>query len=273
MKLPKRAHDWAGTRVGYVVAVRPLRQDARKHNVIWECKCDCGKTVEKTSGVLKRGVTYCSHSCSLKPTVETHGGSYLKEYRAWIAMKSRCFTPNHKNYGQYGARGITVHPEWVDDFQKFVDYVGKAPSPKHTLDRIDPDGNYEPGNIRWLIQYEQNLNKRNTVYIKLGGERVPLASAAEERGVSYGVAYQRYARGKRGEDIFRSAYTNWEGVRQGMLTVHKENGRDRHGNKLWDCSCDCGAVVQKSSKDLRQGVKSCSAACGVSASNRARAKA
>lgn len=270
VELPKRAKDWTNVRVGNVVALRPV-QYTEHHTIVWECMCDCGKRHTKTSSVLKRGVSYCANNCPLKPTNATHGQSYTREYRAWVAMKSRCNNPASKNYADYGGRGICVAPEWESDFSAFLGYIGSAPSTKHTVDRIDPDADYRPGNVRWATQKEQCRNRRDTIKVTIDGKDVALADYAEANGVPYYMAYGRYVQGARGPDVLTSAYTSYEGVSQGMLTVLREDGRDKHGNKLWLCKCTCGKQVHKSSKSLREGVKSCSPACGVAVSNRKRA--
>ncbi len=82
------------------------------------------------------------------------------EFAAWSAMKARCLNPKHPAYQSYGGRGITVAPEWVHDFKAFLAHVGKRPGPTYSLDRINSDGNYEPGNVRWASLSEQNRNKR-----------------------------------------------------------------------------------------------------------------
>jgi hypothetical protein len=89
-----------------------------------------------------------------------HGMSYKPEHRCWGAIKSRCFDVNHHAYDDYGGRGIRMHSAWIHDFQAFYNYVGPRPSPQHSLDRINNDGNYEPGNVRWATRAEQNTNRR-----------------------------------------------------------------------------------------------------------------
>lgn len=81
------------------------------------------------------------------------------EYRAWDAMKSRCYNPKARGYAGYGGRGIAVCDRWRYSFENFLADMGERPSPEHSLDRIDNDGNYEPGNVRWATRSEQQRNR------------------------------------------------------------------------------------------------------------------
>jgi len=82
------------------------------------------------------------------------------EYVAWAGMKRRCFNTHDPKWRDYGGRGIKVDPRWAKDYKEFLKYVGRRPSPMHSLDRIDNDGNYEPGNVRWATARQQYHNRR-----------------------------------------------------------------------------------------------------------------
>jgi len=88
-----------------------------------------------------------------------HGQVNTSEYIAWLNARARCMNPKHPKYYRYGGRGITFCNEW-NDFSSFIDHIGKKPSADLTLDRIDNDKGYEPGNVRWATRKEQQNNKR-----------------------------------------------------------------------------------------------------------------
>ena len=95
------------------------------------------------------------------------------EYKAWQAMIRRCIDPRYKNFASYGGRGINVCEAWRHDFVGFYEHVGPRPTPKHSLDRIDVDKGYEPGNVRWATRIEQENNKRDTRIVFYNGEEMP----------------------------------------------------------------------------------------------------
>ena len=92
---------------------------------------------------------------------KTHGASDNPEYKSWIAMKSRCLNPHDSSYYLYGERGITICEQWTD-FSQFLEDMGEKPEPKeqYSIDRIYPNGNYEPSNCRWATSKEQGGNRR-----------------------------------------------------------------------------------------------------------------
>jgi hypothetical protein len=96
----------------------------------------------------------------LSETKTTHGQTRTSEYYTWTNMKSRCSNENVESFQWYGARGIKVCEEWAESFEAFFEHVGRKPGPEYSIDRIDSDGDYEPGNVRWATWTEQARNKR-----------------------------------------------------------------------------------------------------------------
>ncbi|MBK7380396.1 MAG: hypothetical protein IPJ03_15690 [Ignavibacteriales bacterium] len=92
-----------------------------------------------------------------------NGRSKLPEFCVWLKMRERCLKPNTKEYGNYGGRGIKVCDRWVNNFNNFLEDMGSRPTPKHQIDRIDNEGNYEPNNCRWVSQTVNARNKRTTL--------------------------------------------------------------------------------------------------------------
>lgn len=124
-----------------------------------------------------------------------HGESYAAEYRVWISMKVRCSDPSFRQYADYGGRGIKVCAEWANSFPAFLSCVGRKPSPKHTIDRIDNDGDYRPGNVRWATRAENLRNRRNTRTVCVNGRTMPFVDAADLYGVHRNTAAYRLSRG------------------------------------------------------------------------------
>lgn len=133
--------------------------------VAWDCMCDCGKLVTVVSNKLTSGRT---KSCGCWRVdfgrsvgqKTTHNLSNTPTYVSWQSMKSRCTYEYTIGWQHYGGRGITVCDRWSGSFENFLEDMGLRPSLSFSLDRIDPNGNYEPGNCRWATSSEQNLNKR-----------------------------------------------------------------------------------------------------------------
>ena len=128
-----------------------------------------------------------------------------KIYNCWNRMKRRCLNPKNKDFKHYGGRGITVCEEWKD-FQKFYEYVSQLPhfgEKGYSIDRIDVNGNYEPGNVRWADKYTQSRNRRNINLIEFDGELVTLTEISKRTGISLQTLYSRFQAGDRGEKLVR----------------------------------------------------------------------
>jgi len=102
------------------------------------------------------------HGSSKILKIESHGMRKCPEYKVWSEMKQRCYNRNKERYPRYGGRGITVCDRWRNSFTALYEDMGPRPTSKHQLDRIDNDGNYEPGNCRWVTQLENSRNKSST---------------------------------------------------------------------------------------------------------------
>jgi len=126
---------------------------------------------------------------------QQHGMRHLPEYQIWQAIKKRCGNPKHRQFKDYGGRGIKMHPAWAASFPAFLEGVGRRPSPELTLDREDNDKGYEPGNMRWTTRDVQNLNQRRTRMVPLNGEMVPLTVAAHRLGMMRGTLVARVTSG------------------------------------------------------------------------------
>lgn len=158
-----RAQLEAGMRFGRLVVTEegPPRAFATARLRTAICRCDCGATTTVLLSHLRSGRT---KSCGCGHAPEKHGaskrGPLRPLYAIWCAMIQRCTNPNNRHWKNYGGRGITVCAEWRASFPAFSTHVGARPAPRLTLDRIDNDRGYEPGNVRWATRTQQNLNSR-----------------------------------------------------------------------------------------------------------------
>lgn len=148
---------------GEIVKLSDVCKDQTEINRIQARMSRYGMTLEEA---LKRRI----HENKGQATVK-HGKADSPEYRTWTAIKRRCFNKNTADYEDYGGRGITVSNEWINDFQAFYDHIGPKPSDKYSIDRIDNNGNYEPGNVRWATASEQMKNQRKRKPFRLNYER------------------------------------------------------------------------------------------------------
>lgn len=204
--------DLTGLTFGYLLVLGVAYKKPRKHGgyrYYWWCLCSCGRLCIVSGESLKSGKQISCGCHKLKILIERstkHGMRHTKIYKTWQDIKARCYNPNNKQHDDYGGRGITMYAAWIDDFQAFYDFVSKLEhfgEKGYTLDRIDNDGNYEPGNLRWATKKQQNNNTRRNIKVNYEGEEMTLPQAAEISGIDYGTLRQRYKCGKRGDELFR----------------------------------------------------------------------
>jgi hypothetical protein len=178
--------DLAGQRFGRWLVVKRVEAVG---NSRWLCQCDCGTRKSVVGSFLKNGVSKSCGCFRAEVTAERmrmlsgHNASETKTYSSWRKMMGRCFDPADIGYHRYGGRGIGVHARWTD-FRNFLSDMGERPD-GFTLDRINPNGDYEPANCKWATRAEQSGNRRNTMWVEVNGERMNLKEASRRLGVDY----------------------------------------------------------------------------------------
>lgn len=156
--------DLIGKRFGRLVVVEYRGSNAFQQSQ-YLCKCDCGKEKVVLAGNLTKGATTscgCVRVEQVRDRSRTHGMTGEPEHIAWKAMIARCTNPAAENFSYYGGRGISVCERWATSFEAFFADMGRKPTPEHSIDRIDVNGNYEPGNCKWATKSEQAKNTRRS---------------------------------------------------------------------------------------------------------------
>lgn len=200
-----------------------------KNGRILSCQCDCGQIIEVIAGWLRSGNTQ-SCGCLKVETARKNGNITRKhgqagplnkttEYWTWLRIKQRCYNPKNPSYPNYGAKGITVHEEWINNFSKFFEHIGHKPNDKTDIDRIDSSKGYEPGNVRWVTSAENNRNRLNNRKVTINGITKCLFEWIKELGASKTTVYNRLKNGWSEEDA--------------LLKPRSKGGiGSRHGNDL-----------------------------------------
>lgn len=144
---------------------------SKNGHYLWRCLCTCGKESVYFASNLRRGLSTGCTLCMAKKTglrATKHGKYKTKVYASWQKAKNRCTNKLSKDYPLYGGRGIRMCEEWLRSFEAFYEHMGDRPEGKFSLERIDNNKGYQPGNCRWATDFEQSNNKRNNMLLTLG---------------------------------------------------------------------------------------------------------
>lgn len=175
-----KAIDFTGRRFGRLVALRVIRRHGERR--MWECLCDCGATTITSPKRLACGETR-SCGCLFRDTITLHGATHHPLYPTWNYMLTRCYNTKSEGYEHYGGRGIKICDRWLNNPHAFFEDMGPKPSPKHSIDRIDSEGDYEPSNCRWATSIEQNRNRSVCKKLTWNGRTMGVPEWAEEIGI------------------------------------------------------------------------------------------
>lgn len=198
-----------GSRFGRLVVVS-LRPATRNRGLgLGTLRCDCGEVVEKP---MRYVVTSVIRSCgclarewsstlgrehgvhALEPTI-SHGQTNTPEHDAWLAIRKRCNPERAEEHPGYAGRGITICERWQASFEAFLQDMGKRPGPEYSIDRIDNNGNYEPGNCRWAVRKTQQRNMRSNRLVEFRGETKTVAEWVEILDLNRGAVSERLRQG------------------------------------------------------------------------------
>lgn len=207
-------HD--GERFGRLVAVRDESVVGRH---LWRFRCDCGSEIVRLAALVRsptRGLRSCG--CAKRTR---DGATRVPEFRIWTGMLRRCTHPHESGYKNYGGRGISVCERWLS-FENFLADMGRRPSRKHSIDRINNDGHYEPGNCRWATQKVQANNQRRSIRLYHHGRRITVAQIADRLGLSRMAVMLRLRRGATVAQILRTPKRpDWKFRRAERLAAEK----------------------------------------------------
>jgi hypothetical protein len=197
MSQQRTGRDLTGLKFGRWLVLGTATTKPNGHHY-WRCQCECGVIREVYHCSLTRDL---SHSCGCYQSDKAaimryeHGYSCRNHrnptYTTWASMKGRCLNPNDGSYPRYGGRGITVCDRWRDSFEAFLADMGERPTHHHSLERIDNDGPYAPGNCRWATKVEQARNRRSSHLVTFNGETKTMAEWADATGLSQHLVERR----------------------------------------------------------------------------------
>lgn len=187
-----RIIDLTGQQFGRLTVIQ-RSGTSQSRQAQWLCQCACGNTTLVQAYDLKSGNTQscgCQRKENFTHTIHGHSGERL--HGIWKGMKSRCYNRNRANYKDYGGKGVVVCDEWKNNFEAFYVWaVTHGYSDELSIDRIDPEGNYEPSNCRWADSTIQGSNRTNVAVIECNGEKHTVTEWAKITGIKYATIYNR----------------------------------------------------------------------------------
>lgn len=193
-KLVAERIEMIGKKFGKLTVLEDCEEYDKYGYKIYKCICDCGNITYINSNNLKTGNTK-SCGCLKVDRLIKHGKYKTRMYRIYNNMKNRCYNEKHRDFHNYGGRGVTICDEWLSDFMNFYKWsIEHGYTNKLSIDRIDVNGNYEPYNCRWTTSKQQANNKRNTIHLTYNGKTQTIHEWADELGVKYTRLYTRYRR-------------------------------------------------------------------------------
>lgn len=181
---------------------KPAPGRRRSYQKYYFCQCECGEASIVCGSKLTAGETRSCGCLTKDVTFKRslrHGGNRRgrrsKAYNAWCHMRQRCYNEKNRSYPDYGGRGIRVCEKWRQSYENFLADMGEPPSPAHSIDRIDHEGNYQPGNCRWALKAVQANNTRLNRLITFNGRTQTASQWAREMGVDPDTLYYRINKG------------------------------------------------------------------------------
>ena len=185
----------------------------RGYNRHWTCLCKCGNTCEVAAHCLRSGRTQSCGCLSAELAAarwRTHGETGSPEHKVWMSMINRCHNKKDlSHYPCHGGRGITVCDRWRHSFEAFLEDVGPHPSDEHSIERIDNDGHYEPGNVRWATTTEQCSNRRSNVWLEHDGLKLTVSQWEDRLGFPRNSIGNRIRRGWPADQALTTPLRRW----------------------------------------------------------------
>lgn len=212
--------DLIGFTSGYITIIgRAERGDTprKRREKRWICLCICGKKTTHYGQCIKLGKVIscgCKKKEVLSQLFTKHGcrKNRTSEYNIWASLLQRCENKKNHAYDSYGGRGIKVYKAWKQ-FGNFLKDMGVRPSKKHSIERINNDGNYEPSNCKWATKTEQANNRKSNIFYEYNGEKHSIAEWARIYNINHATLLYRYNKGLRGDDLFYQGLYSTNGKR------------------------------------------------------------